>query len=86
MALDRRGVGYITFNNWYGYTPYRSSTVIVREPTVVYVNDSAPVSTRYTQPPARSLLRDINGNCFERTYDSRGVETRVRLPDSACRF
>lgn len=85
------GVGYGLYGNrWYDYTPYtpyRNRTVVVKQPTVVYVNESPRVSTRVTTPrPERSLLRDIDGNCFERHYDDRGVETRVRLPASACQF
>jgi hypothetical protein len=79
----------------YRYSPWRNQTTVVyTQPRVIYVNDSArltsPVSesilNHTTARPARSLLRDINGDCFERTYDSRGVETQVQLPASACNF
>ena len=80
------------------YAPYRNTTrnttIVYRQPTVVIVNDSihsaGHVSERVirtgTPKPARSLLRDIHGDCWERNVDSRGVETRVQLPDSACNF
>lgn len=83
----------------YPYAPYRNRTsVIYAQPTVVYVNDSSRVAGRVSgraservverssPRPARSLLRDIHGDCWERTYDSRGVESRMQLPDSACNF
>ena len=34
----------------------------------------------------RHLLRDLNGNCFERTTDSAGNELRTELPPSACNW
>lgn len=77
------------------YTPYRSrTTVVYREPTVIYVDDdddyeSTRVIRRTTARPSHpttSLLRDINGNCWERNFDSEGNETRVQLPDSECDF
>jgi len=79
----------------YAYTPWRNQTTVVyTQPRVVYVNDSSRVTGRVIERvvdrpsagPARSLLRDIHGDCYERAYDSRGVETRVQLPASACNF
>ena len=77
------------------YYPYRNrTTVIYSQPSVVYVNDSPRVTGRISEyadermsaTPARSLLRDIHGDCYERSYDERGLETRIRLPASACNF
>jgi hypothetical protein len=79
-----------SYNNW--YSPYRNTTtVVVKQPSVVYVNDSAPVSRRVIsthtiQKPGVSLLRDIHGNCYERQVDGYGNETRIQLPDASCQF
>jgi hypothetical protein len=92
------GVGY---NDW-RYRDYRRATsgfgipyttawgynnrpVIVHQNTYVSTAPRARVVTR----PGRnstSLLRDINGRCFERYIDSRGNETRTELPASECDF
>jgi len=79
------GTGFAT-NNW--LPRHTRTSVIYNQPTVVYVNDR-PATTRVvttTSTPRTSLLRDLFGDCYERTIDSRGRETRTRLPDSACRF
>ena len=74
------------------YSPVNTHTrVIYNQPTVVYVNNNSGnpghVITRSSERRNESsLLRDINGFCFERSYDSRGLETRIQLPDSACNF
>ena len=93
------GSGVGIGSNYYGaglggspFIPYRNRTsVIVSQPTVVYVNDSSRVTGQVLQEsvnvrPARSLLRDIHGDCFERTYNRSGRETRIQLPASACNF
>lgn len=94
------GSGYSSWNSgslFYGsgfydntWAPRRTRTsVIYNQPTVVYVNETRPVTTRVvttTRAPRTSLLRDLYGDCYERTIDSRGRETRTRLPDSACNF
>jgi len=59
-------------------------------PRVVYV----PQPTATTMVPARHvptqatisrrLLRDINGNCFERKIDQAGTELRIQLPATEC--
>ncbi len=64
---------------------YNNRPVIVHQNT--YVN-TAP-RTRVVTRPGRnstSLLRDINGRCFERVIDSRGKETRTELPSYECDF
>lgn len=74
------GIGY---NSW--YRPLSTHTthtrVVVREPSVVVVRE--PVQVRHS---GRSLLRDLEGNCFERSTDDRGNEVRIQLPDRACDF
>jgi len=37
-----------------------------------------------TDPVHRRLLRDINGNCYERETDGAGNELSTELPPSAC--
>ena len=59
-------------------------------PRVVYV----PQPTTTTMVPARHvptqatisrrLLRDINGNCFERKIDQAGTELRIQRPATEC--
>lgn len=56
-------------------------------PHVVYAPPAtttvAPV--RQAQAPiSRRLLRDINGNCFERKIDAAGSELRIQLPAGDC--
>ena len=74
------GVGY---NSWYRPLPTHTThtRVIVREPSVVVVRE--PVQARHT---GRSLLRDLEGNCFERSTDDQGNEVRIQLPGIACNF
>jgi hypothetical protein len=60
-----------------------------------YNQNRAPAPSYYTQqqtyqaPPAaqgRHLVRDLNGNCYERTTDAAGNELRTELPPSACNW
>lgn len=83
-ATSGLGIAYTTtwgapYNNW----NRRGNTVIVHQNT--YVNNEPRVIHRSTRSTT-SLLRDVNGRCFERSYDSRGVETRIELPASNCNF
>ena len=89
------GTGYSSFGYGvstrpYFYSPYRTRTVYVNNPTVVYVDDARPVTRVIRSEPlpahGTSLLRDINGDCFERSYDNQGNEIRVQLPDASCQF
>lgn len=68
----------------YGTVTY-SSRPIIRTREVVYVNKS---TSRNTTPVAtgRRLLRDLEGNCFERIIDEEGNEIRVQLDASECSF
>lgn len=47
---------------------------------------STKVSSSRLATAGRSLLKDLQGNCFERSYDSRGRESRVQLPETACNY
>src|SRR5262245_39467124 len=49
-------------------------------PTAYSQSSSAPMSNE----PGRNLLRDVNGNCYERQIDSAGNDIRTELPSSAC--
>jgi hypothetical protein len=73
------------------YTPRHTQTrVIYTQPAVVVVNGSSRSTGAVTRTTAEtyeySLLRDIHGNCFERSYDNQGREVRVQLPDAECNF
>ncbi|MSR12773.1 MAG: hypothetical protein EXR84_13480 [Gammaproteobacteria bacterium] len=62
---------------------YRSAPV-VRTREVVVVNNSA--ATRAAVASGRRLLRDLEGNCFERVIDAQGNEIRVQLAAEECSF
>ena len=66
----------------YDSVVYRSAPV-VREREVVYVNRSSPTPAVGS---GRRLLRDLEGNCFERNIDQQGNEIRVQLDASECKF
>ena len=58
--------------------------------TNVYHNSqaqqAAPAYQTYGAPQGRRLLRDLNGNCYERTTDGAGNELRSELPRSECNW
>jgi hypothetical protein len=41
---------------------------------------------RVVVPQGRHLVRDLNGNCFERTTDAAGNELRTELPPADCNW
>ncbi|MDA0823842.1 MAG: hypothetical protein O3C28_15690 [Proteobacteria bacterium] len=69
-------------------------------PQVVYVQRPVQTVVSYAPPPVatyapprsapisglvgRRLLRDINGNCFERKTNQQGTELQVQLPPGEC--
>jgi hypothetical protein len=58
-------------------------------PQVVYVPQPTTTVAVVRQVPvqatvSRRLLRDINGNCFERKIDQAGTELRIQLPAAEC--
>lgn len=65
---------------------YRSPVTRTRE--VVYVNRPQTVTRSTSSPRAvgRSLLLDLEGNCFERVREENGDEVRVQLDPSECEF
>lgn len=56
--------------------------VYVPRPTTTTVVPASHVPTQATI--SRRLLRDINGNCYERKIDQAGTELRIQLLDSEC--
>ncbi|HTR01391.1 MAG TPA: hypothetical protein VMH83_15440 [Candidatus Acidoferrum sp.] len=83
------GIGLGLSPYWgYPYYPYYSSAPVVVERNTIVEQPStgADVIVPYDNaPPARSLLRDLQGHCYERTY-ANGRETRVELDPSECNF
>lgn len=87
------GTGF-GINTWSGFgsswnRPAR--TYDNRQPVVIYQNQNTYInrSTPIVSRPSTfgtSLLRDVNGRCYEREFDSRGNETRLELPSAACNF
>lgn len=96
LNIGARPFGYNPYGyNMQGYRPdpfaYRNNRS--RQPVIIYQNntyvDPAPSTayvTRRTNRQGVSLLRDSNGNCFERVRDRFGNETRTELPRSSCNF
>lgn len=84
-ATSGLGVAYTTA--W--GTPvwgYNNRPVIVHQNTYVNTAPRTRVITRSTRSSGSSLLRDINGRCFERETDRYGNETRSELPAESCNF
>ncbi|MDG2175186.1 MAG: hypothetical protein P8M72_03485 [Gammaproteobacteria bacterium] len=81
-----------SFSNSYAPLNTRATQtrIIYNQPNVVVVTDGSRSTGSVYQTTAKtyeySLLRDIHGNCFERSYDNQGRENRVQLPDAACNF
>jgi hypothetical protein len=89
-------------NSWNGfssfYSPLHTQTtrtrVIYTQPTVVVVDGgsrstsyvNSTTADNYSDTYQRSLLRDLDGNCFERSYDDQGREIRIQLPNEECNF
>ena len=68
----------------YDTVTYRSAPVI-RTREVVTVINSSPSNTAAVAS-GRRLLRDLEGNCFERVVDEEGNEIRIQLDASECSF
>ena len=62
-----------------------SSLPVSRSRKVVYVNRTTTPSTAAVAS-GRRLLRDLEGNCFEREIDEQGNEVRIQLEAEACNF
>jgi hypothetical protein len=69
------------------YSPPRQHTTIVRpvvRSNVVVVREQSARSVPASA--GRSLLRDLQGNCFERFTDEQGNQVRIQLEASECDF
>lgn len=75
-------VGGLVLGSLLSSSSYREPVTRTRE--VVYIKQSASRSTPLTT--GRRLLKDLEGNCFERKTDSNGDEIRVQLEASECNF
>jgi hypothetical protein len=67
---------------------YRSPSLGYRPSRVIHYETprvNRAYSTRQTSP-RRSLLRGVNGYCYERWYNSNGEEVREEVDSSACNF
>lgn len=64
------------------YPRYQAPVRETRE--IVYVKETAP--RRTSSSVGRRLLKDLEGNCFERVRDEEGNEIRVQIEASACNF
>ena len=53
---------------------------------IVYVDQAQTRSTTAAVASGRRLLRDLEGNCFERIVDEQGDEIRVQLEAEECNF
>ena len=92
------GVGYSSFGGQYfldhGIGPlYPSWNQRPRRPLIIERNtyielpeERSGITTYRNRPSGTSLLRDINGRCFERHVDGDGYETRIELDAADCNF
>ncbi len=82
------GIGYNAFGpRYYGYPYgdyyYPPREVIVEHNTYIEQPDSAPNPRPRSET---SLLRDLQGHCYQRTFDQNGNELRTELDPSECNF
>ncbi|MGV3590934.1 MAG: hypothetical protein ACO1PZ_04540 [Gammaproteobacteria bacterium] len=82
-ATSGLGISYTTSWGAPSWNRRGGDTVILNQNT--YINNEPRVVHRSTRNTT-SLLRDVSGRCFERSFDSRGNETRIELPASSCNF
>lgn len=78
---------YGPYDRW-DYSPARP--LVIERNTIIEKRDRDVVedeegSGYERETPASSLLRDLQGRCYERTYE-RGVEHRVELDATECDF
>jgi len=64
---------------------YRNAPV-TRTREIVYVDKPQTRNSAPTVASGRRLLRDLEGNCFERIIDEQGDEIRVQLETQECNF
>ena len=75
-------VGGLVLGSLLSSSSYREPLTRTRE--IVYVKQSASRSAPLNT--GRRLLKDLQGNCFERKIDGSGNEIRVQLEASECSF
>lgn len=81
------GVGFNTFG--YPRPIYRDTRPIIIERNTYIerpVTRGNVITYSNRRDSGTSLLRDLNGRCFERYVDGRGNETRTELDPSECDF
>jgi hypothetical protein len=61
-------------------------TPATRTREIVYVDQTQTRSTPTAVASGRRLLRDLEGNCFERIVDEQGDEIRIQLEAQECSF
>ena len=84
QATANRPMTEVVYRN----PPVRTRTLIsTRQPTRSrsVISSSRPISSLINQN-GRRLLRDIEGNCFERTRNTAGEELSVQLDPAECAF
>ena len=69
---------------YYDTVTYRSRPVTRSREVIVVRELSVRSSTAVAS--GRRLLRDLEGNCFERVVNARGNEVRIQLDSSECDF
>lgn len=88
------GVGYSSFggnyflNYGYPYSPWNYNPPVVVEKHI-HIENSTPRSRARVysnRPIGTSLLRDLDGRCWERDVDGQGNEMRTELDPSECNF
>ena len=88
-------LGGLVLGSLFNYPRYSSrnvETIVYRDaPTtrtreIVYADRSRTRSTVAPIASGRRLLRDLEGNCFERIVDELGDEIRVQLEAQECNF
>tara|TARA_B110000858_G_scaffold77483_1_gene89789 strand:- start:27815 stop:28378 length:564 start_codon:yes stop_codon:yes gene_type:complete len=88
-------VGGLVLGSLFNYPRYSSrnvETIVYRDAPATRVREivyADQAQTRGTATPVasgRRLLRDLEGNCFERIVDEQGDEIRVQLEAQECNF
>lgn len=88
-------VGGLVLGSLFSYPRYPTrnvETVVYRDVPatrtreIVYVDRNQTRSSAAPVASGRRLLRDLEGNCFERIVDEQGDEIRVQLEAQECNF
>jgi len=88
-------LGGLVLGSLFNYPRYSSrnvETIVYRDAPatrtreIVYVDRAQARNTAAPVASGRRLLRDLEGNCFERNVDEQGNEIRVQLEAQECNF